>query len=193
MQPLVYRDPVAIALFYGTYSVWMISELRILVRNRGGTGENLDRGSRIWVVLLVVIGMSAASGLAWLPVGHIPGWWPVIAGTVLALSGIAVRQWAVATLGAFFTTSVEVQVGHRVIDSGPYALLRHPSYSGALLTVIGVSLMFANVFGCLVAVTFALAGFAQRIRVEEHALASRLGPAWTAYSRTRRRLIPLLW
>jgi protein-S-isoprenylcysteine O-methyltransferase Ste14 len=122
MEPLVYREPVAVALYYGTFFVWMLSELRIMVRNRGGTGENLDRGSRVWVVLLIVVGMSAASGLAWLPIGHIPGWWPVVLGTVLGLCGIAVRQWAVATLGAFFTTAVEVQKDHPVIDTGPCAL-----------------------------------------------------------------------
>jgi protein-S-isoprenylcysteine O-methyltransferase len=193
MQPLVDTEPLAIVLFYGTFTLWMISELRIMIRNRGGTGEDLDRGSRVWVVLLIVAGISAAFGLVGLPLGHIRGWWPVLAGLALALCGIALRQWAVVTLGAFFTTGVEVQEGHRVVMSGPYEVVRHPSYTGGLLTVVGLSLALGSWIGCLVAVAFALAGFAQRIRVEEQALASHLGPAWTAYSRTRKRLVPLVW
>jgi protein-S-isoprenylcysteine O-methyltransferase Ste14 len=99
----------------------------------------------------------------------------------------------VVTLGSFFTTSVEVQADHRVIERGPYAVLRHPSYAGALLSVIGFSLALGSWLSCLVATVWGLAAFAQRIVVEERALASRLGPAWTAFAVTRKRLIPLLW
>ncbi|HEY8676997.1 MAG TPA: isoprenylcysteine carboxylmethyltransferase family protein [Candidatus Dormibacteraeota bacterium] len=193
MQPLVYREPLAIALFYSTFVVWFLSELRIMVRNRGGTGENLDGGSRAWVVLLIWAGMSAAFGLVRVPVAQISGWWPVIVGVALAGCGIALRQWSVATLGSFFTTSVEVQADHRIIEGGPYGVLRHPSYTGGLLTVIGLSLALGSWLSCLVAALFALAGFARRIAVEERALASHLGPAWTAFSSTRKRLIPRVW
>jgi protein-S-isoprenylcysteine O-methyltransferase len=139
------------------------------------------------------MGMGAAFALAWQGSGRLGGWWPVAAGLLVALSGIALRQWAVATLGAFFTTAVEVQAHHRIIDTGPYTWLRHPSYSGALLTVVGMSLALGSWPGCIVAAALALAGIVQRILVEERALASRLGPAWIAFARHRRRLIPLVW
>jgi protein-S-isoprenylcysteine O-methyltransferase Ste14 len=193
MQPLVYRAPLAIALFCAGFVGWLVSELWINVHNRGGHGENLDEGSRVRVVLLVSVGMTAAFGLAWLPIAQISSWWPVAAGLVLALCGIALRRWAVVTLGSFFTTSVEVQADHRIIVRGPYAVLRHPSYAGALLSVIGFSLALGSWLSCLVATLSALAAFAQRIVVEERALASRLGPEWVAFAVTRKRLIPLLW
>ncbi|MDQ6848097.1 MAG: isoprenylcysteine carboxylmethyltransferase family protein [Candidatus Dormibacteraeota bacterium] len=193
MEPLVYREPLAIAAFAATLVTWWLSEMRIMVRNRGGGGENLDRGSRVWVVLLIAAGTAAAFGLAWLDVGRIAGWAVVAGGVVLALAGIVLRQWSVATLGAFFTTAVEVQAGHRIIDRGPYSRLRHPSYTGALLTVVGVALALDSWIGCIAAAAFSLAGLVQRILVEERALASRLGPAWTAYAQGRKRLIPLVW
>ncbi len=112
---------------------------------------------------------------------------------LLAVLGMALRAWSVATLGAFFTTAVEVQRDHRIIESGPYRRLRHPSYTGALLTVVGVTLALGNWLGCLVATLCALAGLVQRILVEERALAARLGPAWDAFASGRRRLIPLVW
>lgn len=193
MEPLVYREPIAIALFAATLLTWWLSELRIMVRNRGGSGENLDKGSRVWVVVLVAAGTAAAFGLAWLAVGRIGGWAVVAAGVALALAGIVLRQWSVRTLGAFFTTAVEVQADHRIIDRGPYSRLRHPSYTGALLTAVGVALALGNWIGCLAATVLSLAGLVQRIRVEEGALATRLGPAWAAYAQGRRRLIPLVW
>jgi protein-S-isoprenylcysteine O-methyltransferase len=193
MAPLVYRAPVAIGLFHATVLVWWISELRIMVRNRGGTGENLDSGSRLWVVGLVALGTAAAFGVAWQRFGRIDGWWPVAAGLGLAGAGVAVRAWSVASLGAFFTTAVEVQRDHRIVESGPYRLLRHPSYTGALLTVAGVTLALCNWLGCLVATLCTLMGLVQRIVVEERALSTRLGPAWEAFARRRRRLLPLVW
>lgn len=193
MAPLVYRDAPAVVLFHAVVLTWWVSELRIMVRNRGGTGENFDSGSRVWVVALVALGVAAAFALAWQSAGRITGWWPVVAGLLLGAGGIALRGWSVATLGAFFTTAVEVQQGHRVIDTGPYRLLRHPAYTGALLSVVGVTLALGTWIGCVVAAGFALGGLVQRIRVEERALASQLGPAWNAFAGTRRRLIPMLW
>jgi protein-S-isoprenylcysteine O-methyltransferase len=166
MEPLVYAAPIAIALFHATLVIWCVSELRIMVRNRGGTGENLDRGSRVWVVALVAAGTATAFALASSGVGRIDGWWPVVLGELLALCGIALRAWSVATLGPFFTTAVEVQSNHRIIDSGPYRWLRHPSYTGALLTVIGVTLALASWIGCLVATLLAGMG---RVRTKPQA------------------------
>ena len=86
--------------FHAPLLTWWVSELRIMVRNRGGTGENLDRGSRVWVVALVVVGMGGAFALAWQGVGRMRR---VVAGghgLPLALGGIALRAWSVATLGS---------------------------------------------------------------------------------------------
>lgn len=193
MTPLVDRAPWATALVGATLAVWFASESRIGIGNRGGSGENLDRGSRAWVVLLYATGIAAAAALRHLQAGEIGGTAPVVVGVALALGGIALRQWAVATLGSFFTVSVEVQEGHRIIESGPYRWLRHPSYTGALLTLVGVSFALGSWISCLVAALLGLTGLVPRILVEERALASRLGPAWTVFAGHRKRLIPLVW
>jgi protein-S-isoprenylcysteine O-methyltransferase Ste14 len=193
MGPPVYRAPWPLALYYATWGLWVMSELRIMVRNRGGRGENLDRGSRVWVVGLVAVGLVAAVALARFEVGLVQGWGPVIAGVALALAGIVLRQWSVTSLGSFFTTAVEVQRDHRIVQTGPYAWLRHPSYTGALLTVVGLSLGLGSWLGCVVAALFGVAGLVQRILIEEHALSMRLGPAWTEFAARRKRLIPLVW
>jgi protein-S-isoprenylcysteine O-methyltransferase Ste14 len=193
MQPLVERSSPAAVIYYGTFGIWVIADMRINIRNHGGRGENLDRGSRFWVVLFIGAGLGAALVLAKAPVAQIPGWAPVIAGIAIALGGIALRLWSVATLGSFFTTSVEVQADHRIVTRGPYAVLRHPSYTGLLLIVAGLTLALGSWLSCLVAAVLATAGVARRIAVEESALASHLGPEWTAFARTRKRLIPMVW
>ncbi len=193
MEPLVSLSPIATALFGATVLGWWVSELRIMVRNRGGTGENLDRGSRVWVVALVAGGTAAAFGLAWHGLGRIDGWLPVVVGLPLALCGIALRAWAVATLGSFFTTAVEVQRDHRLIEDGPYRRLRHPSYTGTLLTVVGVTLALGSWLGCVVGTSLAVTGLVQRVLVEERALSLRLGTSWKTFAGSRKRLIPMVW
>jgi protein-S-isoprenylcysteine O-methyltransferase Ste14 len=73
------------------------------------------------------------------------------------------------------------------------AVLRRPSYTGLLLIVVGLTLALGRWLSCLVATMLATAGLARRITVEESALASHLGSEWTAFARTRKRLIPMVW
>ncbi len=110
-------------------------------------------------------------------------------GLALALAGIAFRWYAIARLGRFFTTRVTVATDQVVVETGPYRLVRHPSYTGALLTVLGVLLCSTNwlTLACFV---LAVPGFAYRIAVEENALANGLGQPYRDYMRRTKRLIP---
>jgi protein-S-isoprenylcysteine O-methyltransferase Ste14 len=62
------------------------------------------------------------------------------AGLVLMWAGIALRQWAVTVLGRFFTVDVRVQPDQTVVEAGPYRYVRHPSYSGMIITFLGLAL-----------------------------------------------------
>lgn len=134
--PLVRRVPLAEVLFYGSLIIWIASELSIRSRHPGGTGAEADHGSRVRLLVLIVVGIVAAFNLVSVPHTRLDGWWPV----GLVVAGIALRRWSVATLGRFFTTTVEIQPDHQVIETGPYALVRHPSYLGGLLSVVGIGL-----------------------------------------------------
>ncbi|KAG0357886.1 hypothetical protein BG005_003001 [Podila minutissima] len=59
------------------------------------------------------------------------------AATVLSLSGFALRKWSFVTLDRFFTYQLTIRSGHKLVQSGPYTYLRHPSYTGALMTGFG--------------------------------------------------------
>jgi protein-S-isoprenylcysteine O-methyltransferase Ste14 len=112
-------------------------------------------------------------------------------GIVLALAGIALRWYAVITLGRSFTTSVMTRPDQTVIRAGPYRLVRHPSYTGLLLTVLGLVLCSTN-WLALACFPLAVVGFAYRIRVEEQALLDGLGQPYRDYMRDTKRLVPFV-
>jgi len=79
------------------------------------------------------------------------------------------------------------------VRSGPYRVLRHPSYTGSLLGIFGLSLTFANVAAIVVFNLCILGAFLYRIRVEERTLLEGLGDEYAEYMRHTYRLIPGVW
>ena len=115
-------------------------------------------------------------------------------GMTLLVAGIALRQYAVRTLGKYFTLTVSIQTDHQVVERGPYRWIRHPSYSGVLLAICGVGVILTNWISLAILVISLLAGIVYRIRVEERVLCASVGAAYEAYmQRTRQRLIPFVY
>jgi len=123
-------------LLQATVVAFMLSEIGNRVRSaRHSGGTRADRGSIVLVVACIAAGLLAAgwavassSGVA-LP----GGWWSFSVGIALMWFGIALRQWSVLALGRYFTVAVRVVEDQRVVDSGPYRWVRHPSYTGLLV------------------------------------------------------------
>ena len=112
---------------------------------------------------------------------------------VMIWVGMAFRLWAILTLGRFFRTSVLMHDDHRLITSGPYHVLRHPSYTGSLVTLAGAGLAMGNWLSVLIAIMLPLPAFVRRIRVEEQALATRFGDAFEEQKRRTWALFPFIW
>ncbi len=138
----------AVVAFWVTLYAWLGSEIWLGWRRRAPAGmEQQDRGSQWLVILSVWLSVALGIGLAFaLPQAAFRQGRSllVVAGVVLMLAGIALRWYAIAVLGRSFTVKVLTQTGQRVIDRGPYRLVRHPSYAGSLLTIIGVLVADAN-------------------------------------------------
>jgi protein-S-isoprenylcysteine O-methyltransferase len=191
------QSPVWSALFWVSYAAWIGSEIWILSRDRrAASGASEDRGSRRLLILLFIVGLSSA--FMWgirRRLGQIEA--PVdllmVVSLLLIWGGVGLRLWAVRTLGRFFRTSVQVLDDHRLIDTGPYARLRNPSYTGSLITLAGVGAGIGNWVSLALIIGFAGLGYARRIQVEERALARRFGAAFDAYKARRWALIPFFW
>ncbi len=112
---------------------------------------------------------------------------------VPAGAGVALRTWAILTLGRLFKFVVVIQAGHTVVASGPYRLLRHPSYTGGLVAFLGAGIVLDSWLSIIALVLTPLLAILIRIHVEEGKLASTLGPDYTSYASRTRRLVPGLW
>jgi protein-S-isoprenylcysteine O-methyltransferase Ste14 len=114
-------------------------------------------------------------------------------GVIVMWLGLAIRVWAIATLGRAFRTTVEVDSGQAVVSSGPYRWVRHPSYSGLLLIVTGCGLAAGNWLALAVCAVLPLPALLRRIQVEEAELTGVLGDRYRACQAQTKRLIPGLW
>jgi protein-S-isoprenylcysteine O-methyltransferase Ste14 len=187
-------------LFGVSGAVWLVLETSLFVRDmvRGMGGTARDRGTRSLTLVLVLAAIAAADALASVAGPHsplrIPGHpWIGLAGLIVVWAGLATRIWAVAELGHSFRTTVEVEAGQAVVSSGPYRLIRHPSYTGMLLISAGFGLGFHSWPGLALCVMLPLVSALRRIRVEEAELTSVLGEPYRAYSEHTKRLIPGMW
>ena len=108
-------------------------------------------------------------------------------------AGIAIRQWAIALLGQFFTVDVRVHPDQVVVERGPYRWVRHPSYTGLILTFVGTGLALGNWAALGMLILVPTAGLIVRIRSEERALLEGLGEPYRRFAASRARLFPGLW
>ncbi len=115
-----------------------------------------------------------------------------VAGVLLLVLGTALRLWAIAVLGTLHSALVAVQPDHKLVTTGPYKRLRHPSYLGVLLFLVGMPMVFGAWFplwaipGCFVAVKW-------RIMDEEAFLISEFGEAYENYKKQTWRLVPYVY
>ena len=197
MSTLPFDEPGARIAFDVVVGAFVLSELTIRLRSeRNRAGSRLERTSLLVVQATALGGVGGAILLARrLPGAAVAGGrWPLfVAGLVLMCAGIAVRQWAVVTLGRFFTIDVRVQPGQTVVDRGPYRWVRHPSYTGLILTFLGFGLALVNWAALAVAFLVPTAGLVYRIHFEERALLESLGEPYRRFAAGRRRLFPGVW
>jgi protein-S-isoprenylcysteine O-methyltransferase Ste14 len=198
MQPLFADQPVLLGVLVASLLIWRVMEaiVDIRTRNRLRAGARpQDKGSRVVLISVLTLGilvgmLLAVAGTATAITNARPFlFW---LGILLIYVGIALRLYAIHVLGAFFTTAVAVAPGQTVIETGPYRLIRHPSYTGFLITLLGFGLCLTNWLSLLVIMACALIGFSYRIRVEEQVLQEQLGQRYQEYMRRTKRLIPFV-
>ncbi|MDP9298784.1 MAG: isoprenylcysteine carboxylmethyltransferase family protein [Actinomycetota bacterium] len=194
MNSLVTHSATARDVFDGFIGLWVATELISRIpRLRQQVRGTFDPTR-------VLIGVSLAGGfvLAFRAAGDrlwmFGGGWPSIAvGLAIAASGVVFRTWAIVTLGRFFTYDVTIQPGHRVVTSGPYRWVRHPSYTGGLVGLLGLGVALGSAAAVLALVVVPLVGLLIRVRHEERTLRTALGTEYDAYAAGRPRLLPGIW
>ena len=189
--------PIFDLIFWGACAAWILPEvIAWRIKRSGDSSKARDQGSLNLIVVLWWIGIAMDFSLSLLLPQAAISWMRTsvfFVGILLMLLGIALRWYSAAVLGKYFTFDVAIQGGQILIEAGPYRYIRHPSYTGALLTLLGFGLALGNWAGLAANLSCLGFAYAYRIPIEEAALASALGEAYKQYMRRTWRLVPFLF
>ncbi len=183
--------------FWAVLALWVAFEVRLQLVAGPDRGSETSTDRFSMPVLIASVWVAVGGGLAtaeWIPEGRLadPGSILVVLGGLVMILGLALRWWAVRSLGAHFRVRVTTSAGQKLVTVGPYRRLQHPAYTGALLTVMGCLLCYDDL-ASLALFVLPAAAYGWRIAVEERELRRRFGARYREYAAPRKRLIPHLF
>lgn len=148
----------------------------------------------IWIMLLcaIAIGLLCRTGFN---AGNWPEVYRPLAGLslLLMLLGMWIRLSAIRILKKAFSVNLHVGDEQKLITTGLYQHIRHPSYTGAYLSMLGFGLIFLNSYALIAFSVLPLIALLNRIHIEEKMLKHHFGEEWEAYCKTTKRLIPFIY
>lgn len=133
------------------------------------------------------------------PRGILSGWPTLphspVNGTIalaLTLAGLAFALWARFVIGRNWSGTVTLKQDHELVRSGPYAIVRHPIYTGFLLALLGIAVA-RGAIGAFLGVSIAVLAFRLKSLTEESFMLDQFGSQYAAYKREVKALIPFVW
>jgi protein-S-isoprenylcysteine O-methyltransferase Ste14 len=184
-----FGEPALIALAVLTI---IIAAVALLTGANLNPGEREDRSNRWVIAAFALIGLAIAYLPAlcdrldfWTFGGSSARW----LGVALFVLGCTLRLWPVFVLGHRFSGLVAIQQNHKLVTSGPYSCIRHPSYLGLLISEAGWSLAFRSTIGLLLT-ALTLPVLIARVNAEEALLQTYFGAEYEAYRQRTRRFLP---
>lgn len=191
----MFRHGAAETVFTVVVVVWLVFEAAMRVIQRLRTTEQSDDLSFFVLIPCIAGSVIAAEVLGRRGRFLWPGGldWPFVVGIALIVAGLGLRAWSIASLGRFFQYRITVQSGHQVVTKGPYRYVRHPSYTGIALVLVGIALACDAIWALPVVVVLGGVGLYVRIRAEERQLTQALGTEYEQFAAGRKRLVPGVW
>jgi protein-S-isoprenylcysteine O-methyltransferase Ste14 len=187
---------LTLAILTSLATIYIAAKDKDLLERRMRMGPSVEKTSTQKII-------TALGSLLFIPaiilmvLDHRFGWSPAvptfisILGDVLAALGIVIYILVVRE-NRFAAATVDVVEGQTVVSTGPYAIVRHPMYTGALLVFIGAPLALGSWWGLLTVPVF-VAGFAWRLLHEEEFLREHLSGYTEYMGKVRYRLLPYVW
>jgi protein-S-isoprenylcysteine O-methyltransferase Ste14 len=168
--------------------------ISIATRTRRSKGVVHDRGSHL-VLWAAITGAFFAAGSIegphWtIPLNHLA---LRIAALILVVTGLVIRIVAIWTLGRAFSANVAIRSDQKLLRSGLYGIVRHPSYLGMEVIFVAAGLWTHNWISLAIMIVLPTVAVLYRIHVEEIALRSAFGNEYTEYSAATKRLVPGLY
>lgn len=177
---------------YGFFELFMGFRQRLL-RKRNVVSSG-DKGS-IWIMFVLIgLGYFLAFQAAFSKYGRIPFRDEFFAGGfVLIMLGLVIRILSITKLKQHFTYTVTTIEDHELVETGVYKTIRHPGYLGQILVFLGTSVAFANWLSVILMMVPVLAGYLNRINVEERFMTRHLGQKYAEYQKRTKRLFPKIY
>ncbi|MBL8821422.1 MAG: isoprenylcysteine carboxylmethyltransferase family protein [Planctomycetia bacterium] len=190
--------PAVLPCIVGFFVLLREGSLLITKFTQMNTVKRADRStlSSIWITIL--LSLFVASPFPFLREQMETLAFPLSRNGVIAvfgvlIAGISLRWWAIHCLGRFFTVNVAVHSNHKVINTGPYMLLRHPSYTGLLLEFLALALAYQNLISLMIIMVPSTYIMLRRIRHEERVLKRALGEPYRVYLKKTYSLLPFVY
>jgi protein-S-isoprenylcysteine O-methyltransferase Ste14 len=176
-------------LWVGWVAYWIVAARHTLTNQRT---ESLLIGASYRVLLVLGIILLAFPGYRVGPAN--PLLWRQSAVTLaiglgLEIIGLSIAVWARHHLGKYWSGRITLKVDHRLIQSGPYAFVRHPIYTGILLALLGTVISIGTVRS-FIAIVLMFLSFAVKLTLEERWLCAHFGAEYEEYRRRVKALIP---
>lgn len=183
-------------IFTIVWFAWFISEglLNRLLRSGNKVDKGRDKGSItfIWITILTSIFLGfLAANLIRIPISHVA----VIPyfGLILIIAGMIIRFIAISSLGKMFTVDVTIRENHKIKKDGMYSIVRHPSYSGSLLSFLGFGISMNNWISLFIIFIPVFIVFIYRINIEEKILIEKFETEYPEYMKKTWRLLPWIY
>jgi protein-S-isoprenylcysteine O-methyltransferase Ste14 len=183
-------------IFYTVYGLWISSEVLLnrLMRSGSADKKKTDNHTEIYLWLTIVGSTMACVFLSkQFPMPIISSIYFNYFGLAVIVIGMLIRLMAIKQLGRFFTVDVTIRKDHQLMQSGFYKYLRHPSYTGSILSFIGFGLSWNNWLGLVVVFVPIVLVFIYRINIEEKVLTQQFGPLYSDYMSRSKRLLPFVY
>jgi protein-S-isoprenylcysteine O-methyltransferase Ste14 len=175
---------------------WLLSEILLnrFVRSKSAHSKEMDKNSLnlIWGAIIVSMTSGILVAIYWIaPVMNTR--LGLYMGSAFIIAGMIIRFIAIRTLGKFFTVDLAIHRDQNLIKTGLYKYIRHPSYSGSLLSFAGFGLSLNNWMSLIIIFVPILVTFIYRINLEEKLLLKQFGSEYEDYKKTTKRLIPMIY
>lgn len=196
MRPLPFVWPYAL-IFWAVYIWAFMPEWKVVQGGIEGakSADSKDSGSMrvllggMWISLILAFLLAFVGAWSFPQRVRVPMY---AVGVSLILLGSLLRRYCWRTLGQYFTGDVRARPDQPVIRTGPYSLVRHPSYTAGMMMFIGIGLALGNWVSLALLTIATIATYSYRVVIEERTLLDTIGEPYGSYMKERKRFIPYI-